>query len=786
MVKKPEIILAKHSGFCFGVKRAVEETLKMSEEGIKLNTLGDLIHNSLVVDMLHKKGIRSANSLEEIEKDCTVVIRSHGVTPECYEWLEKNKIPYVNLTCPFVSRIHECVYNARDKYDLIIIVGHEKHQEVLGIKGWAGEKSVVIGSKNDNLPPANSALIVSQTTITHELFEDVCDMVRKKIPNVDVFDSICETTVKRQKETRELAQKSDAVIVIGDRKSSNTAKLYEIALKFCKKTQFIESGSELALEYYLKYGIISVVAGASTPDWIIREVITQMSELENVQATEVTEPSDEIMAEAEMPEAQASEDVQETAESAEENVAPSVASEDADSAASHTQATDENSDFLAELEKTMIKIRKGQFIKGVVVQVSDDEVCVNIGHKSDGIIRKEDLTATGDIAPAELFKPGDEIEAEVITLNDGEGNVRLSRRKIESQIRWKSLVEEMDQEKVHECKVLRVIKGGVLSRLEGYEAFIPASQLSLRYVENLEIFVGQVLPVKVIDIDKRQKRFVLSHKVVLQIQEEERERELFKGFEKGSVVKGVVKRLTEFGAFVDIGGVDGLLHITDISWVRIKHPRDVLSENQEIEVKIINVDPEKKKVSLGYKQLQPKPWDNATEKYVVGSTVTGKVVRIAPFGAFVELEPTMDGLVHISQVANRRIDKVEDVLSLGQEVEAKVLEVNPEKRRISLSMRALLQEETRKSYQEDTASPAPERPSRSFENNSSSNNSSGGSGRRDSLREDSRRHESREDRRESRSPREREERISYELPPIEEARTSLADLFSKFNMGEDD
>jgi len=285
------------------------------------------------------------------------------------------------------------------------------------------------------------------------------------------------------------------------------------------------------------------------------------------------------------------------------------------------------------------------------------------------------------------LEPGDEIEAEIVTLNDGEGNVRLSRRKIESQLKWKELIENLDEEKFYDVTVSKVIKGGVLTKLEGYDAFIPASQLSLKYVEDLAIFVGQTLPVKIIDIDKRQKRFVLSNKAALQKQLEEHERAIFESFEKGSAVRGVVKRLTDFGAFVDVGGVDGLLHVTDISWVRIKHPKDVLKEGQEIDVKILNVDPEKKKISLGYKQLQPEPWDLVPEKYNVGDTIEGKVVRIAPFGAFVELEPTVDGLIHISQVTNRRIEKVEDVLALGQTVKAKVLEVNAEKRRISLSMR---------------------------------------------------------------------------------------------------
>ena len=728
-----QVILAKHAGFCFGVKRAVEKALELAADGRTLCTLGDLIHNKEFVSYLERKGIRSVKSIDEIPAGYCVLIRSHGVAPECYEELKRRGIEYFDLTCPFVARIHEKVSGARDIFDLIVIVGKAEHPEVVGIKGWAGERAHVVAAPEEvkALPAAERVLVVAQTTITREMLDSVYDAVRKKFDRATLFNSICETTAHRQKEARELAGKANAMIVIGDRNSSNTRKLYEIAQKYCKNTQYIESADELFLDKFRNCDIICIVAGASAPDWIIREVKAQMSELENAQVTaeEVKEPVAE-----EVQNSAAGEEVAEAAEPAKQE------------AQNEAQAkNDENSDFLAELEKTFVRIRRGQFIKGVVVQVSDDEVCVNIGYKSDGLIRKEDLTAEGNVSPAELFQPGDEIEAEVITLNDGEGNVRLSRKKIESQLKWKALVENLDQEQIYECKVTKVIKGGVLSKLEGYDAFIPASQLSLKYVEDLGTFVGQELPVKIIDIDKRQKRFVLSHKEVLKKKAEEEEKALFESFEKGAVVKGVVKRLTDFGAFVDVGGVDGLLHITDISWVRIKHPKDVLQENQEIEVKILNVDPEKKKISLGYKQLQPKPWDLVPEKYLVGDVVEGKVVRIAPFGAFVELEPTVDGLVHISQVTNRRIEKVEDVLSLEQVVKAKILEVNAEKRRISLSMRALIEPEKREETEEEAVES----------------------------------HEGKQDRRGGRA--DREERISYTLPPVEEATTSLADLFPKMD-----
>ena len=736
------VILAKHAGFCFGVKRAVEGAFELADEGKKLCTLGQLIHNASVVEHLEAAGIRCIDTIDEVREGESVIIRSHGVPESCYKELEKRGIEYYDLTCPFVDRIHKKVAGAADSCDLIVIVGTPDHPEVQGIYGWAGKNARIVPNveEAEKLPHVKHALVVAQTTIKRELLDSVYEVVKTKADETELFNSICETTRLRQNETMELAKKSDAMVVIGDRNSSNTGKLYEIAKKNCKNTQYIESADELLLENFYNCGIISIVAGASAPDWIIREVKTRMNDNENTLVN-----GEEVVAEV-----QESKEVAVAAEEVEQNVAADEATVAQETAAevktekAHEDAKDGDQDFLAALEETFVKIKPHQFITGKVSQVSDDEVCVSIeGYKADGIIKRDDLALPNDVTPADRFKIDDEIEAEVIKMNDGEGRVLLSRKKIESQIKWRALVEELDQNKIYQCKVSKVIKGGVLSKLEGYDAFIPASQLSLKYVEDLNVFIGQTLDVKIIDIDKRQKRFVLSHKEVLKDRAEEEEKKLFESFEKGTVIKGTVKRLTDFGAFVDIGGVDGLLHITDISWARINHPKDVLSENQEIEVKILNVDPEKKKISLGYKQLQPKPWDLVPEKYHVGDIIDGKVVRIAPFGAFVELEPTIDGLIHISQVSDRRIEKVEDVLSLGQEVKVKVMEVSPEKRRISLSMRALIDK------------PAPQQP----QQQEKEEDASARGGRKEK--------------------RDREEKFSYTIPPVEEATTSLADLFTK-------
>ena len=349
---------------------------------------------------------------------------------------------------------------------------------------------------------------------------------------------------------------------------------------------------------------------------------------------------------------------------------------------------------MEDVEKTLVQLRPGQIVTGTVVQITEDEVCVNVGYKADGLVKKSDLSSTD-------VKVGDEIEVEVVKVNDGEGNVLLSQKNIINRKAWEEIVAKQEAGEFVEGVGKEAVKGGLLADVMGVRTFIPASQLSLRYVEKIKEFVGQTMTLKIIEIDKAKKRIVASRKQVLQVEEAARKKELWNTFEVGSIVKGTVRRLADFGAFVDIGGVDGLVHVTDLSWGRVKHPSDVVSVGQEIDVKILNVDPERERISLSYKQTQPRPWTVAGEKYPVGSVVEGKVVRITTFGAFVELEPGLDGLVHISQCALTRIAKVEDAVNVGDIVRVKVLDVNTEAKRISLSIREVLEDEALDSVPED-------------------------------------------------------------------------------------
>ena len=759
------VILAKHAGFCYGVKRAVDSVENNIDK--KLVTLGPLIHNKIVVDSLSGKGVRCIDSIEEISEGETVVIRSHGIPENIYKRLEEKEIEYIDSTCPFVKAIHERVKKAAEENLPVIIVGEAGHPEVIGILGWSGNSSYVVNSEEDikNLPDLEESVVVAQTTITEEKWEEIVNKLSEKINSLDLFCSICSATRERQKEAKELALKCDTIIVVGDESSSNTRKLYELCLNFCKSVYYIQEKNEVLLEIIRNGGIIGIVAGASTPDTMIREVYNYMIENEKVLPIEgeekaastdaaidtVDTDSNEEVA-AEVQEEPAAEETQETV--AEETVA---AEADEETAAEETQeptkeeseeedepvskqdeetqdnaekeAVTEQDVFLEGLEN-VIRLKKGQLVKGKIVQITDTDICVNIGYKSDGVMLKSELSA-GDEEKMDNFSEGDEIEAEVISLNDGEGNVLLSRKRIERRQKWQKMKENVGTDKVYTCVIQKAVKGGVTTKVEGYSTFIPASHMSLKYIEDLKQFEGQEVEVVLIDADKRQERLVASHKNVLLKQKRENEAQIWESFKKGDTINGTVKRLTDFGAFVDVGGVDGLLHISDLAWSRVKHPSDVVSEGQELELLILNVDKAKKKIALGYKQLLPKPWDLVPEKYHAGDVVTGKIVRIVPFGAFIQLEPTVDGLVHISQITNHRLERVEDELRLGDEIEVKILDVNADKRKISLSRKALLEPEEKPEEKKDKFT--------------------------------------------------KEDNFSYKLPPVEESTQTLGDFFPKID-----
>ncbi len=663
-----KINVAKNAGFCFGVKRAVDIALHTAKREKTVYTYGQLIHNRHVIEKLCNLGVSPIEDLDDIQnpQGSIVIIRSHGAPKSVFTNLEEMGVEVINATCPYVERIHRKIESTNSP---VIIVGERQHPEVIGSMGYANQGCYVINCLEDieELPHLHEPLVVAQTTITNEKWENLTRALSAKVQGANYYKSICDTTQRRQDEMEHLSKISDICLVVGDTNSSNTRKLYDICKKHCKNSFIIDNISEVSLEIISKGDIISITAGASTPEWLIREVTTLMSEQEKVfvENNDNENTNNELLQQPEV--------------EGEQNATAEVSS-------------DEN-DFLSQLDKSFVRLKRGQIVKGKVVQLTDDEACVSVGYKSDGIITKAELTLDGNVNPKDILKIGDEIDVEVLTLNDGKGNVLLSKKRIESKLKWQQFCDNADSETIYQCTVTGVVKGGLIGKTESYETFIPASQVAMRFVEDLNIFKGQTLDVVIKEADRRQKRIVASHRDVLVAEAQKKEAEVWSSFAKGDQITGKVKRLSDFGAFVDIGGVDGLLHIRDISWTPIKHPSEILKEEDEIEVVILNTSPEKKRISLGYKQLQPRPWDLAPEKYLVGEDVEGKVVRIVPFGAFVELEPGIDGLIHISQVSMRRIERVEDELRIGDVVNVRIMEVNPQKKKISLSRRAILNDE---------------------------------------------------------------------------------------------
>lgn len=668
-----------------GVQQAVDRTLAAAGEAksasLSCFTLGELIHNPAVVSRLEEQGIKAVSTPEEA-RGALLILRSHGVSPDAEAQARASAARLIDCTCPFVRHLHRAVSEYSRDGAPVILIGDAKHPEVIGTSGWCHGQVFVLSSEEeiDALPQeAGQALAVAQTTFPPEAFGRLSRRLLQRFPGVQVKSTICSATAQRQQEAAELAASSDIMIVVGGRNSANTLKLYETCRRHCENTYLVESAADLPPHIKVNsQQRIGVTAGASTPDWSLKEVIDSMTDMERMD--QALEPQNEQVQETPLaPEAQA----QEAPAAAEAQVPETTQAPEAQ--AQTEEAHRPASSFMDEVAANMTRIRNGQTVTGKVVQVTDDEVCVNIGYKSDGLIKRSDLVD-------ENVQVGDDIEVEIVKVNDGEGNVILSQRNIVNRKVWAEITRKFEAGEFVDAVGKEAVKGGLLASIEGVRAFVPASQLSQRYVEKIGQFVGQNMKLKIIELDDAKKRVVASRKEVVAAEAAQKKAEAWARLQQGEVVKGIVRRFAAFGAFVDLGGVDGLIHITDLSWNRNVQPQDVLKIGSEIDVKILSLDPERERIQLGYKQLQPRPWDNVEEKYPVGSVVTRKVVRIRPFGAFVEMEPGVDGLIHISQVALTRVNKVEDVLTPGQEVTVKILAVDPEAKRISLSIREAMEE----------------------------------------------------------------------------------------------
>lgn len=634
------IRVAESAGFCFGVKRAIEMAYEAIGVEPKLYSYGQLIHNKTVTDDLASKGLQIVENLDGLTEG-TLLIRSHGVGKALYDEAEAKGLKILDGTCPFVKKIHNIVHDKLAEVLGIIIVGDGTHPEVIGINGWCENAAVILedeeAAKTKEIPEKEKYAVVVQTTFRQAKFDKILEILQDRGVNMEVHNTICSATEKRQTEAEGLSKTVDKMIVIGGKNSSNTQKLVEICAKNCGNTVHIETICDLVLNNFGKDDKIGITAGASTPPAIIKEVVVTMSE---------------------------------ALENAVQNLGGS-----------------EEATFEQMLEESLVTLHTGDVVKGTVIQVVNEEVSVNLGFKSDGIIARGEFSSDPTVIPSKTVQPGDEIEVFVVRVNDGDGNVMLSRKRIEAQKGIEEIEAAYNDKAVVTGTVTNVVKGGLIAVVNGVNVFIPSSQVSNRFIEDLSVFNGQELEFNIIEVDRVKRRFIGGRKALVEQEIAAKRAALFETIQAGSRVNGTVSRLTDFGAFVDLGGVDGLIHISEMSWGRISNPKEVLKEGQEVEVFVLDVDKEKGKISLSLKDADKNPWKLAAEKYAVGSIVEGKVVRMVPFGAFVELEPGVDGLVHISQIANKHVVKPEDELKVGEIINVKVLEVNPEQKKISLSKR---------------------------------------------------------------------------------------------------
>lgn len=668
-----EIKLAKTAGFCFGVNRAVSLVYSMLAEGKTVYTLGPIIHNPQVVDDLERRGVVIVEQIEQVPPGVVLVVRTHGVPAAVIQAVRERGPDCCDATCPFVSKIHQIVAKQSGQGDIVLIAGDPAHPEVRGIRGHCCGESYVFNGEAEledllqSHPDCSHKPItaVAQTTFHIKVWENCLKKINLVCTNATVFDTICNATQERQEEATALSLTCGAMVIIGGRQSSNTAKLRDVCACNCP-TFLIETAKELSGINFTPYSSIGVTAGASTPAGIIKEVLETMSELLNENPELVEEKA-------------------ETAAPAEEAANEQPAQEEAPA----EKSIDEMS-FSEALEASLQSMNTDQKVKGTVVGISPTEIQVDIGRKHAGYIPLHEFTADPTVDPLEAVKPGDELDLIIMKTNDSEGTVMLSKKRFDAIQAWDDVIKASEDESVLEGVVTDVIKGGVLAVTNGVRVFIPASLATASRGEPLDGLLHQHVRFRIIEVTKPRHRAVGSIRAVLKEERKAAEEVFWAQAEPGQVFTGTVRTLVSYGAFVDIGGVDGMVHISELSWKRIKHPSDVVSVGDTIEVYIKSLDAEKHKISLGYKKVEDNPWEIMRRDYPIGSEVTAKVVGMTAFGAFAQIIPGIDGLIHISQISDHRIEKPQDVLSVGDEVRVKVTDVDYDKKRVSLSIRALL------------------------------------------------------------------------------------------------
>ncbi len=629
-----EIVLAKTAGFCFGVKRAVDTVYEQVGKG-DVYTYGPIIHNEEVVKDLESKGVCVVNEEADLQvlSEGTIVIRSHGVERRIYDVIAENNLELVDATCPFVKKIHNIVDRDSAEGKQIVIIGNRTHPEVMGIVGWCNTSPVVLESVEEAqefvVSDKTDITLVSQTTFNHKKFNSIVEIFEKKGYNITVYNTICNATEERQKETASIAQQVDAMIVIGGRNSSNTQKLYDISKKECANTYYIQTLVDLDLAAFESVGRVGITAGASTPNHIIKEVHGSMAE-----------------------------------------------------------------DFGKMFEESLAdesRVSVGKVVKGTVIDVKEDEIILNINYKADGIITKSEYSNDANISLKDKVQVGETIEAKVVKTNDGDGQVLLSVKRVAAEKANEKLEEAYNNEEILKGVVTQVLDGGLSVTVEEARVFIPASLVSDTYEKDLTKYKGQELEFKITEFNPRKRRIIGNRKMLIEKEKKAAKEALFAKINVGDTVEGTVKNVTDFGAFIDLGGADGLLHISEMSWGRVDNPKKLFNVGDSVKAIIKDIQGEKIALSLKFKDNNP--WLTAADKYAVGNVVTGKVARMTDFGAFIELEPGVDALLHVSQIAKEHIEKPSSVLSVGQEIEAKVVDFKLDDKKISLSMKVLLPED---------------------------------------------------------------------------------------------
>ena len=652
--------LAKTAGFCFGVNKAVNRVRELLDEGKSVCTLGPIIHNPQVVDELAARGVRIVEDPSDTPEGATLVIRSHGIPRATYEAIERLGVECNDATCPFVAKIHRIVAEHSAAGSAVLIAGDATHPEVLGIRGHGvqtdGEPPIFVFSNADELEKCIKnhqflttapCIMVAQTTFHAEVWEKCAKIAKKHCTNLQIFDTICNATAERQREAIRLAQECDQMVVVGGKESSNTAKLCAVCSDYCP-THWVETADELNRDGFTVGQTVGLTAGASTPADIIKEVHCTMSEIVNSEALETKINNNEEMS---------------------------------------------SEEFAAAVDATLQNATDDK-VRGLVVAIAPNEVQVEvIGRKQTGYIPASELSGDPNAVPADLVKIGDELELLIMRTNDQEGTILLSKKRVDALKGWETIVNAEAEGTVLDGTVVEVIKGGVLVVTNGVRVFVPASQASVNRMEDLSPLKGQAVQLKIIEVNTHRRHAVGSIRQVAQAARKEIEEKFWAQAEVGQEYTGAVKSLTSYGAFVDLGGVDGMVHISEMSWSRIKHPSEVMNVGDVVTVFIKALDAEKKKISLGYRKAEDNPWEIFKAQYPIDSVVTAKVVGMTAFGAFAQIIPGVDGLIHISQIANHRVEKPQDELQIGQEVEAKITAVDYERKRISLSIRALLPEE---------------------------------------------------------------------------------------------